>query len=363
MSFRVSLGPFAPRPPECPKGVPRVAPECPGTFLTLRGHSRNTFWTLRARGAKGPRNTPKTLPGAVRVYRGTGVSCRVRRTTWERSLKKWELEIPCFEEFFGGGNTLALVPASLPHTLGYACTFYAPTSPPPVAGRGVRSGKNKEKSQNNQDFSILAASCRTSKILVSEGKTLKRAKDNSLISKAATLRIFEIILNYRSSQNYHRQSFRNPRAHKNKIGTAPPPPHKKPKIPPPKKRNFMDMGFSCRKNAFFQAPIKLAQPFPAPELRTNILRTRGFFWVLLFSSTYVPQITVTVLKFGWIHSDEYSPPLPLPSWHPQAPLHLPWFPITILKVIWINIAGLLLPLPSWNVFELEPSWNVFELER
>ena len=31
----------------------------------------------------------------------------------------------------------------------------------------------------------------------------------------------------------------------------------------------MDMGFSCRKNAFFQAPIKLAQPFPAPELRTT----------------------------------------------------------------------------------------------
>ena len=28
----------------------------------------------------------------------------------------------------------------------------------------------------------------------------------------------------------------------------------------------------------FQAPIKLAQPFPAPELRTRILRTRGCFW-------------------------------------------------------------------------------------
>ena len=31
----------------------------------------------------------------------------------------------------------------------------------------------------------------------------------------------------------------------------------------------MGMGFSCRKNAFFQAPIKLAQPVPAPELRAN----------------------------------------------------------------------------------------------
>ena len=37
----------------------------------------------------------------------------------------------------------------------------------------------------------------------------------------------------------------------------------------------MDVGFSCRKNAFFQAPIKLAQPFPAPELRTNNQRRRN----------------------------------------------------------------------------------------
>ena len=45
-----------------------------------------------------------------------------------------ELQIPCFEEFFWGGNTLGLVPASLPHALGYACTFYAPTSPSPKTG-------------------------------------------------------------------------------------------------------------------------------------------------------------------------------------------------------------------------------------
>ena len=68
----------------------------------------------------------------VRVYRGTGVSCGVRRTTWERSLKNWELQISCFEELLGGENVLGLVPASLPDTLGCACTFYAPTSPPPI---------------------------------------------------------------------------------------------------------------------------------------------------------------------------------------------------------------------------------------
>ena len=66
---------------------------------------------------------------------------------------------------------------------------------------------------------------------------------------------------------------KNPRAHKNKIGTPPPPPK-----PPFKTRNFMDMGFPAERTHFFQASIKLAQPFPAPELRTRILRTRGFFW-------------------------------------------------------------------------------------
>ena len=45
--------------------------------------------------------------------------------------KNLELQISCFEEFLGGENVLGLVPASLPHTLGYACAFYAPTSPPP----------------------------------------------------------------------------------------------------------------------------------------------------------------------------------------------------------------------------------------
>ena len=56
----------------------------------------------------------------------------MRRTTWERSLKIWELQISCFEEFLGGENVVGLVPAGLPNTLGYACTFCAPTSPPPT---------------------------------------------------------------------------------------------------------------------------------------------------------------------------------------------------------------------------------------
>ena len=44
----------------------------------------------------------------------------------------------------------------------------------------------------------------------------------------------------------------------------------------------MDMGLSCRKNAFFQAPIKLAQPlnFPAPELRAKIFTDTRIFLIL-----------------------------------------------------------------------------------
>ena len=44
------------------------------------------------------------------------------------------------------------------------------------------------------------------------------------------------------------------------------------------------MVFSCRKNAFFQASIKLTQPFPAPELRTeNFTDTRIFLTLNIFS--------------------------------------------------------------------------------
>ena len=54
----------------------------------------------------------------------------------------------------------------------------------------------------------------------------------------------------------------------------------------------MDMGFSCRKSAFFQASIKLAQPFPAPELRTRILRTRGFCWASKQAKTFARKCEV-----------------------------------------------------------------------
>ena len=56
--------------------------------------------------------------------------------------------------------------------------------------------------------------------------------------------------------------------------------------------------------------------------------------VFLFLRINFPKITVTVtvVSFGWF----IKLPLPLPSWRAQSPLHLHWFPLSILKVIWIN---------------------------
>ena len=82
--------------------------------------------------------------GEIRVYRGTGVSRGVQRTTWGRDPSKFGSSKSLVLKrvfFFWGGNTLGRIPASLPHTLGFACTFYAPTSPPP--NEGVWVGANR----------------------------------------------------------------------------------------------------------------------------------------------------------------------------------------------------------------------------
>ena len=74
--------------------------------------------------------------------------------------------------------------------------------------------------------------------------------------------------------NYHQK---NPRAHKNKIGTPPPPKPKLPPAPPENEEFYGHGGFPAERTQKFEAPIKLAQPFPAAELRTRILQIRGFF--------------------------------------------------------------------------------------
>ena len=95
-----------------------------------------------------------------------------------------------------------------------------------------------------------------------------------------------------------------------KIKSALPPPPPNPKIPPPKSRNFMDMGFFPAERAhFFQATIKLAQPFSAPELRTKILRTRGFFWKKkgTILTVYLRFLVVSALTSKKLHLDPWRP--------------------------------------------------------
>ena len=46
---------------ECPQSVKKVS-------RTLRGHSRDTFWTLRS--PKGPRDTPRDTPGTLSGHFG-----------------------------------------------------------------------------------------------------------------------------------------------------------------------------------------------------------------------------------------------------------------------------------------------------
>ena len=59
---------------------------------------------------------------------------------------------------------------------------------------------------------------------------------------------------------------KNPRAHKNKIGTPPPP--EKPQIPPPplKRGILWTWRFSCRKNAIFPGAHKIGAAISGPRI-------------------------------------------------------------------------------------------------
>ena len=65
---------------------------------------------------------------------------------------------------------------------------------------------------------------------------------------------------------------KNPRAHKNKIGTSPPP-----QKTPPQNAEFYGHGFSCRKNAFFPGVHKIGAAISGPRIAdTNFTDTRIF---------------------------------------------------------------------------------------
>ena len=71
---------------------------------------------------------------------------------------------------------------------------------------------------------------------------------------------------------------KNPRAHKNKIGTSPPPPPNLKYPPPPHKtRNFMDMGFPAERTHFFPGVHKIGAAISVPRIAdTNFTDTRIF---------------------------------------------------------------------------------------
>ena len=73
-----------------------------------------------------------------------------------------------------------------------------------------------------------------------------------------------------------------------KIKSALPPPAPKPNfqntLPPPNEEFYgHSRGFPAERRHFFQVSIKLAQPFPAPELRTKIFTDTRIFLKFLRS--------------------------------------------------------------------------------
>ena len=94
-----------------------------------------------------------------------------------------------------------------------------------------------------------------------------------------------------------------PGAHKNNIGTSTPPFQKSPNPPPLKGGILWAWGFSSRNNQKCQAPIKLAQPFPAPGKVTDL----RLFMIILAEEEKAIQF---VLGMSGTSSREklYSPP-------------------------------------------------------
>ena len=85
---------------------------------------------------------------------------------------------------------------------------------------------------------------------------------------------------------------KNPRAHKNKIGTPPPP---KPKNTPPKKRGILwTWRFSCRKNTEILGAHQIGTAISGPRIAdTNFTDTRIFLILELFSRGNMCEYWIT----------------------------------------------------------------------
>ena len=71
VSGGVSRGPSGPRAPECPKGVPRVSPECPGHLVDTPDTLGTPFGHSGARGPEGPRDTRPDTPSDTLIFGDT----------------------------------------------------------------------------------------------------------------------------------------------------------------------------------------------------------------------------------------------------------------------------------------------------
>ena len=69
--------------------------------------------------------------GEVRVYKGTGVSRGVRRTTWERSLKNGSSNSPVLKSFLLGRDHFGTRPFQSPSLSGIRLYFVRPHFPSP----------------------------------------------------------------------------------------------------------------------------------------------------------------------------------------------------------------------------------------
>ena len=114
VSLGVSLGPFGPRAPECPKSVPGVSRECSrsvrDTFLTLSGHFLDTPEPGAQRAPETPRDTPGTL--RARRARETPVAGRGGCNALIRSKNVWcwAFELPELPSFFASRRSYTVQP-------------------------------------------------------------------------------------------------------------------------------------------------------------------------------------------------------------------------------------------------------------
>ena len=72
------------------------------------------------------------LRGSTGVERYGCIPRSAANNLGEIPQKNGSSKSPCFKEFFRGGTAEGLIPSRHPHSLGYACTLYAPTSPLPI---------------------------------------------------------------------------------------------------------------------------------------------------------------------------------------------------------------------------------------